>query len=1122
MHKSFVKLLALVTVALGLISTPIAIAQVITTSSLNGTVRNDQGQPVANATITVTHEPTGSVNTTTARADGTFVLRGLRPGGPYTITSTAPTFAKSEVREVYLDIDTGADVNVSMRAEVVQLESFQVTASAADTSFDPNQTGAGSYLNSKDIRDLPGGDRSINSLARLDPRISYNRDPQDRAISVAGVSNRYNSIQVDGVSASDPFGLNSNNTAAERNVIPLDSLDALAVNTSPYNSRNGGFVGAQINAITKSGTNTFHGSAYYTYRGRTLNGFKTVSQDIDEIPRPIANFTEETFGYTLSGPILKKKLFFSLSNESVREDRVPPSPVSQVPQTVIDQITAKAIALGFKPGSEKPPASNRLTDDNILAKVDWVINADHRATFRYNNVESSRPTFPGFGSGISENNFSYDSSWYQQDTSNKTYFGQLVSRWSDKLNTEVSYSRSKYHSEPKNSSKQPYVQIRNVDVPGSTNTSFVTFGTEQSRHANILDVKTDTAEAFASYELNDKMTLQAGVQYENADIYNLFVQNAYGFYDFNNLAQFLNYTAGGQYRTYTYNQILSGVEPAALFSEANIGLYVNDTWRITPNFKVDIGARVDMAKLPDAIPYNSTFDTTFGVRNDSSYDGKNIFQPRVGFNWQPDFGGKKTTIRGGAGLFYGKAPRVWISNSYSNTGLNYRTWSAGTNPAYGTGSTTTNIAPTPNANPDAQAINVGSGTPAMQVAFMDPNFQLPSKWKANLALERELPFWDLKASLEIEQMWTVKDVFYQNINIVKTATSPDGREMYFNNYVAATQNTTSTPGSSSSLGNWSGSNGTRLLSNLFTNRIIKVANTDKGDNRTIAFSVERPRKKDGWYWKASYVRTNANEVLFGTSSVAASNWQNRSIYNANSEELATASLEVKDKILINVTKDFEFFKGYRTTTSLLYEGRSGYPYSLVYTNDANGDSVTQNDLIYVPKRGDTSKVRFGQTIRNTDGVVTQTAAEAERLFYQIVDRFGLQEGQAVNSNSLRYPWVNQFDFSVKQEVPIPGWRHKLVLGMDILNLGNLLNSKWGIIRGSNQFFVKREGVAQATYDGATNQWVYNNVSTALANGTYSTSINGQNYTGNGFAPSLGRGEPAATRWSILFSARYEF
>ena len=621
------------------------------------------------------------------------------------------------------------------------------------------------------------------------------------------------------------------------------------------------------------------------------------------------------------------------------------------------------------------------------------------------------------------------------------------------------------------------MQIRNITVPGSANTAWVTFGTELSRHANILDVQTDTTELFASYELADNHTLQAGLQYDSADIYNLFVQNSKGNYDFNNLAQFLAVAANNNgsvnYRTYVYNQIVDGVEPAALFNEQNAGLFINDAWRVSPNLKVDVGARIDMAVLPDTVAFNQTFLTTFGERNDATYDGKKILQPRVGFNWQPDFGGKKTTIRGGFGLFYGRAPRVWISNSYSNTGLNFRTWSAGTNPSYTSGAT----APKVSADPAAQAINLGSGAPAMTVAFMDPNFELPSKWKANLAIERELGLWGLKASAEIEQMWTKSDVFYSNINLKTTRTGPDGRELYFSTLAAS-------------------SSGTSLVSNQFTNRTIKLSNTDQGESRTVVLSLERPRKKDGWYWKASYVNTYANEVLFGTSSVAASNWNNRSVFNSNAVELTRAALEIRDKVLVNLTKDFELIKGYRTTASLLYEGRSGYPFSLVFNSDANGDGTTNNDLIYVPSRSGDSKVRFATT---TD----------QANFFKIVDRFGLAEGEVSKANSLRYPWVNQFDFGIKQEIKLPGWRHRLTLGADILNVGNLLNSKWGLIRGSNQFFVKRETAANVAFDAVNNQYVYSNVSTALANG-------------NDFNPSLGRGEPAATRWSVLFSARYEF
>ncbi len=1071
--NSFLKYLFAGAAALALTLANVSLGQVITTSSLTGTVTDTSGRPLSGATVQVQHVPTGSTMTATSRVDGTFVLRGLRPGGPYSITSLSSGFVPTEVREIYLDIDRGADVSVRMESEeVIQLDRFEVTASAEDTMFDVSKTGSGSYLSNEDIRNLPVGDRSINSLARMDPRISYNRDPFDRGISVSGLSNRFNSIQVDGVSASDPFGLNANNTAAERNVVPLDALEGLSVETAPYNARNAGFVGARINATTKSGGNEFKGSLYYTYRGRSvLSGIRMVGERLDEVLYGLPEFSEETIGATLSGPIIPNKLFFSVSYEKVDEVRIPPSPAARVDDAMLSQVTQALTSLGFVPGSANPPAGNDLSDDNILVKLDWEINSNHRATFRYNDVESSRPTFPGFGSGSGQNNFSFDSHWYDQSTRNTSYIAQLISRWSDKLNTEISLSRSTYDSAPVNAARQPQVQIRNIPVPGSSNTAFIMTGTERSRHANILGVETDTAELFASYELSDKHTLQAGFQYEMADVYNLFVQDVYGRYEFNNLAELLavaaNNTGAVQYRLFAYNQIIPGVNPAAEFKDGNLGFFVNDAWRISSNLTLDLGLRMDIPDLPDAVPFNQAFFNAFGVRNDHTYDGKEVIQPRFGFNWQPNTE-KRTIVRGGIGLFYGRAPRVWISNSYSNTGFNFRTYSAGSS---GGGL----LAPIVSADPDNQSVT-GSVPPAQQVAFIDPDFELPSRWKGNIAVERALGFWDLKATAEYEKTWVKKDVFYENINLQQTRTGPDGRAMYFNAYGAA-------------------ASGTRLVDTGFTNRIIKIGNTEEGGTDTFTFSLERPRTKDGWYWRAAYVNTRATEVLFGTSSVAASNWNNRSVFNTNAQEKSRSELEIRDRVIFNLTKDLELIKGHKTTFSLFYEGRSGYPFSLVFNGDANGDNVTNNDLIYVPTAND-PLVRFA------------TPADAEN-FARIVSRFGLTPGQALSANSETYPWVNQFDFGIKQAVKLPGWRHRVVLGLDILNVGNLLNNKWGLIRGSNQFFRKSETVANVSYDGVNNQYVYSAVNANLANGVP-------------FAPSLGRGEPAASRWSAMLSARYEF
>jgi outer membrane receptor for ferrienterochelin and colicin len=1037
----------------------VAFGQAITTSSIEGRVSTSAGDPIAGAEVSIQHLPTGSRVIVTARSNGTFSARGLRPGGPYTIEATAEGFVTASLREVFLELDRAYSANLALRPEeVVQLDTLVITSSAEDYLFRADRQGAGSSLSEEDLERNPQGDRSINSLARLDPRVVYNRDPFDRAISASGISNRYNSIQVDGVSASDPFGLNANNTAAERNVIPLDSLAALTVETSPFGARYARFTGARVNAITKSGSNLFRGSIYYTYRDQDF-----ASDKLDGVERPLPQFKEKTWGATLGGPILRDRLFFFVAYEKVNEDRLPPSNVNPPTTAALQAIINQARALGIDPGSTDLSTS-KLTDENILIKLDWDLSSDHRASFRYNNVESSRPTFPG----IATNNISFDSHWYDQAISNRTFAGQLFSRWSDRLDTELSLSYSEYRSEPLYARPLPMVEIRNVPLQGTNQTGIVFFGTERSRHFNRLETDTWTFDSAATFELNEQHTLKFGVQYEKADIFNAFVQDFLGRYIFDNPAAFQAAGSPGWSGSYVKNVANPGINPAAEFNEANLGLFFEDVWRPNLRTQINLGVRIDWPLFGSDPDLNPAFQQTFGMRNNATYDGNYLIQPRVGFNHQLDNDGI-TQVRGGVGLFYGTMPRVWMSNSYSNTGFNYSAISlAGANtPAF--------------SGDPAFVPPVTPGAVALQVAFIDPDFKLPSRWKGVLGLDRRLPSLGLVFTAELELTRVHRDMLNDNVNVVPTRQGPDGRNLHFVNYTANTST------ASANVGN--------RRSTAFTNRVIKMGNTKKGGSESLVFSLERPRQADGWYARASYTYNHATEVQYGTSSVAASNWQNRSIFNPGEDVESRAELEVRHRVAINLQKDFKFFGDARTIVSLLYDGRSGYPFSFVYANDMNGDSVTANDLLYVPRRDGDPIVRFA------------TPADRDR-FYAIVDRFGLTEGAVTPSGTGRYPWVNQFDLSIKQEIPLPGWRHRLEVGFDILNVGNLLNSKWGIIRGSNSFFYKRETVANSIYDAVANQYVYSNVSNALASGS--------------FGPALGRGEPAASRWTALGSLRYRF
>jgi hypothetical protein len=1049
MCDQFTRLRRLVTIP-GLLlafaaATPAVFAQV-TTSGLSGRITADTQLAMGNANVTVTHEPTGSVYQVPVRANGSFTLRGLRPGGPYTVEVAADGFSPAVQRDVYLDLDRVGEVTVALRAvDVVDLEAFVVSGTPFDAYFQADRMGAGTKLSSEDVASIPVGDRSLNSLLRLDPRLVYNRDPSDRAFSAAGASNRYNSIQIDGVSASDPFGLSANNTAAERNVIPLDSVAAVSVATSPFDVRAGGFTGAQVNAVTKSGTNTTSGTVYYLYRDQSM--VRKNQMLINGNNLVIPDFKEQTFGFTVGGAIIPNKLFYFVAFEKVMEDKNPPSITNFVTADALTRIVNQANALGINPGLATDTVSLKLTDNNILVKLDWNINQDHRFTFRFNTVESARPTFPNYGG----RNLSFDSHWYSQEIENTSFIGQLFSNWTNDFSTEISLSRSEYISAPIFDARTPMIRINNVPVQGTNQLGIVHIGTERSRHFNLLEVTTWTFELVGRYELGLKNTLSFGYQMDKKEVFNAFVQDMFGNYEFTNIDEFEKAAAGGWLGRYQYKFATPGINPAAEFNEVSNAVFIQNTFRPFQALTVVAGVRYDAPHFGDKPAYNALFEQTFGFANNHTYSGKGVFQPRIGFNYHLDDKMTKQ-LRGGFGLFAGTMPRVWISNSYSNTGFNFNTVdvSNANTPAF-------------SPNPDSQPVP-GVSAVTQTVVALDPNFELPSSWKATLAYDHQM--FEHVFSIEAEFSWVNKDVLFKNINRTIDTVAGDGREIF----------------------------GPRV-SNRFANDIIMLQNTNKGDSRSVVLSVERPKTESGWYYKVSYTNGKVNEVHYGTSSVARSNWANRMILNNGEDVTSRGELEIQHRILGILRKDFNWAKGFATRVSLIYEGRSGLPYSFRYSTDVNGDGVNGNDLLYVPNRSGDPLVRFNN-------------AASETAFWALVDKHGLKEGEVVKAGHARYPFSHQFDLNLSQEVKLPGWKHSLEIGLDILNIGNLIDSSWGVIRGSNNFFVKSETAVAATYDKPNGQYVYSNVNDNLSQGL--------------FNPHTSRGEPNSSRWSAMLSVRYKF
>ena len=1113
-----IRALGAAAIAFGLaVSAP---AQVINTAPLSGVVQNSAGQPVAGARITITHMPTASVMLVTSDARGNFNREGLRPGGPYTVTVDAPGLATATVTGIDLAVESGAFVPVAMSApDVVQMEKFTVTANSTSMLFDPATTDKNTFFNNREIQDMARPDRTIGGLLANVPNIIYNRSPAQQTITADGINNRYNQIMVDGVSVSDPFGLNSNGMAAQTNVIPLSAIEGVSVTSNPYNVRKGGFTGAFVNVVTKSGGNEFHGQAFYSFQNQKFAG-----QTLNDTHYPSGNFKNQTYGFELDGPIIPKKLFFMLDFEQRLFNQPPATPMYPLSDDVMSQLMAGIDALNsgkvtnangvpinsgttpLNPGSATLPAGNTVKDTTMMAKLTWLVDQNNTIVLGFKSTDGTRPTYPGFTSGY--NNISFSNSWYNRYIKNKAFTAEWDSHWTDKLYTELSVGYSKYDSSNDYDQIQPYVQIQGVPVYTATGTSssaYVTMGSDYSYQLNSLTTKTKNGELFAQYKLNDRHTLEGGVQFSSVNAYNIYVQYNAGYYIFNNFQSFLDYTSGAKQAIYTYryNALNPGVDPAANFTESSLGVYLRDNWRVCDSLNVELGLRLDNPIIGAAPAFNEAFYNSAalrayynndGFRNDSTYNGRVALQPRVGFNWQPKIndGKYKTTIRGGGGLFKGNMPRVFLGNSYSNTGFNYTSyWFSGTNAA------TPNY-PVFSSDPNNQP-TVGAAAPAMTVNFLSPGFKLPTRWKANIAIDQELPWWGMVLTAELAGSKVVNDIIYNAINIKANAQgelAPDGRPMYWKTYTSGT-----------------GSAASNTIDAAFSPASMEAMNTNKGATASFTLSLTRPMKADGWQWMLAYASTQVREAGFANSSVASSNWNGRTVFDPNAQELHRGDAEVRNRYMFTVTKKLNLLPALGPTTiTLSGQRRSGLPYSLVASNDVNGDGnygsgtgVTTYgaDIMYIPNYNQTS------VNGNTPYVFDSEASRA--AFYQIVRKYGLKEGARTGINGQTLPWVSQLDIHIAQQIKLPGWRHSIEIAFDMLNFTNLINNKWGMVYGVDENYVKVMPMARMVYNKNTNSYAYSSVNTKLLGG-------------GGIAPWLGTyaGEPANSRWSMLLTATYKF
>ena len=1017
-----------------------------TSSSLTGVVTASDGKPVAGADVTITHVESGTVRHATTDASGRYSAQGLRVGGPYTISVDSASGNDTE-SGVYLQLNQVATVNAQLGSAAGTLDTVTVTATRVSPVFSPDNKGLGTDISGRALATTPQGNRSIDDIARLDPRIQVT-DQNDGSISVAGQPNRYNNITVDGLSQSDPFGLNANGLPYTGSPISPDTIAAYNISTTDFDTSSD-TVGANINAVTKSGTNDFHGSVYYALKDASSMVGRLGGDAYDGFDK------DEVTGFTIGGPILKDRLFFFAAYEDeklkglkgVGTDAVTTGKISMAD---VDQAIAIGNTLGMQPGTYGSTGVT-LEDKRALAKLDWNISDTQRASFTYQRTEETRPT--PYSARVRDDSVVLSSNWYTINSKTDNYSLQLFSDWSDNFSTEVKIGYQKFANTNGAAVDQPEIWLT-VPGGGGFTGGTIYMGEDEFRHENSIASKRLNATISGSYYVGDHV-IKGGFDYlsnEMSDVFGRDLHGVYTFTDVNGDGSVFDEFAAGQYSKFTKTIIPNGVtlgDIAGTWKYTQVSPFIQDTWQATDRLSLTYGVRIDIPKADHAPPLAvdpatgvGYWEENFGFPSNTTLDSSNkVVEPRFAFNYTFD-SPRPMQLRGGVGLFQSTPPYVWLTNPYLNNGVtSLRTY---TDNAYNPADP---FSPDPNNQPGLQSPDVTSGTclpnANCQIDVLDPNFKLPTVWKLALAFDKELPWWGLVGSIEWQHLKNKDAIAYLAPNIgVANGVLPDGRDSYWTGGFNTGKNNGSIP-------------------ELYY-RSTLLTNTSAGHSDAWTLSLSKPLDH-GFSGSISATWTHATEVNPGKSSQAWSNYNYVARANANDLISTTSSYEIPKSLKASLNWEHAFFGDYRTTLSMYYNGHTGLPYSWIFGTDVNGDNISNEDLAYIPLRDD-ARVSYGSA--------TQDQIDAFQDFIDNDPYLRSHRGAIASRNSSHQPWSNQLDVGLQQELPGFFKGNKSIVRLDIFNFLNMLNKDWGQVDTLGFFGTRRLANVSGVTTGPDGQQQY--------------------------------------------------
>ncbi|MBE8723389.1 TonB-dependent receptor [Flavobacterium hungaricum] len=1022
----------------------------VTGSAMSGTVKSSNGEALPGATVEIIHKPTGTKYFSTTDYDGGYAAQGLRPGGPYTVKVSYVGYRTSEITDINVGLGSNLTVNIKIEEESNALKEV-VVSTKSKGNFNKGRTGASQQFSNREITSVPVlGSRSVNSVTKYNANAGANG-------TFGGQDSRLNNFTIDGSVFNNGFGLGSESQAGGRTgstAISMDAIEQLQVNIAPFDIRQSGFLGSGINAVTRSGTNEIEGSVYNSFRNNKKSFIGThPGKDVTIKP---GKFDEKIWGLRVGAPIIKNKLFFFGNFETI-ENTSPattwtstgsPTGGQQTSNPTYTEMQTLSNYMKDKFGYETGPWENydaSKTSKKFLTRIDWNINDNHKLTARYVFHNSSSDELTSNSNSLGFGNrrtsvlaMSYKNSGYTILDNTRSIVVELNSKFG---NSWYNNFIAGYDKQIEDRGLQGGGLFPTIDIKNGAQT-YISVGLDPFTQGNKL--------SYSTLHFTDNLTktigkhsIVLGANFEYFKSSNLFFSGSNGVYVFNSLADF--YAAADQSAAnggapssatatsparfqYRYSALPGGEEPMQVLKSNKFDLYAQDEIKLGDNFKLSVGLRASRVWFADTALENPavtamTFANGEKFNTGEMPDPQYLFEPRIGFNLDLN-ADASTILRGGSGIFTGRAPSVFLSNQIGNNGVltGFIDVSGAALAAGGYGFT-----PRP-------ADYFTPATPTLptsfDLAFTDKKFKYPQVWKTTMAVDQKLPFGFVGTVEGIIQK-NINAIDYYNANFdapVGTFAGPDNRPRYSRNDA-----------------------GTRVNDNV-SNGIV-LTNSDKGYFYSTTFKLEYPYQ-NGLWGSFAYTHSEATDLI-SPGSIASGSWTGaRSVNGNNDLEVSASNNNTPNRLVGVLGYRIEYGKGLggATSISLGYIGEQANPFTYAYGGDMNGDRVNGNDLMYVPNSA--SEVRFAplavtNLVNGANVVTTYTEAQQQEAFDAYINQdkyLRTRRGQYAERNAAILPMLHRLDLSVTQDIyiKIKGKKNSFQVRADILNFTNMINKDWGV------------------------------------------------------------------------------